>query len=55
MAMAGAMAAGTTALVATAWKVDRPAAASVTPLALWLTFATLLLEEISRRNETQPG
>lgn len=51
MAAAGAMTAGTAALVATAWKVDRPAAASVVPLAAWLGFATLLSAEIWRRND----
>lgn len=54
MAAAGAMTAGTAALVATASKVDRPAAVSVTPLAGWLAFATLLSEELWRRNEGQP-
>jgi translocator protein len=49
-AAAGAMALGTTALVATAWKVDRPASASVMPLAAWLGFATLLAGEVWRRN-----
>jgi benzodiazapine receptor len=33
---ASAMTVGTAALVATAWKVARPAAASVIPLAGWL-------------------
>lgn len=47
---AGAMTAGTAALAATAWKVDRSAAASVVPLAAWLGFATLLSEELWRRN-----
>lgn len=50
-AAAGAMAAGTAALAATAWKVDRPAATSVLPLAAWLAFATLLSEEVWRRND----
>ena len=48
---AGAMTAGTLATVATAWKVDRPAAALMTPLAGWLAFATLLSEEVWRRND----
>jgi benzodiazapine receptor len=51
---ASAMTVGTAALVATAWKVDRRAPASVIPLAGWLAFASLLSEEIWRRNETQP-
>ena len=49
-AAAGAMAIGTTALAATAWKVDRPASVSVIPLAAWLGFATLLAGEVWRRN-----
>ncbi|WP_241490694.1 TspO/MBR family protein [Sphingomonas sanguinis] len=49
-AAAGAMALGTTALAATAWKVDRPAAVSVLPLAAWLGFATVLAGEVWRRN-----
>jgi tryptophan-rich sensory protein len=52
-AAAGAMAAGAGALVATAWKVDRPAAASIVPLAAWLGFATLLAEEVWRRNNNR--
>lgn len=49
-AAAGVMAAGSAAYVATAWRVDRPAAAAGAPLTLWLGFATLLAEEIWRRN-----
>ncbi len=49
-AAAGAMALGTTALAATAWKIDRPAAVSVLPLAAWLGFATVLAGEVWRRN-----
>ncbi|MDY0958404.1 TspO/MBR family protein [Sphingomonas sp. CFBP8993] len=52
-AAAGAMAVGAGALVSTAWKVDRPAAASVVPLAAWLGFATLLAEEVWRRNNNR--
>ncbi|WP_230481568.1 TspO/MBR family protein [Sphingomonas sp. Leaf21] len=47
---AGTMAVGTAALAATAWKIDRPAAASVMPLATWLAFATILSGEVLRRN-----
>lgn len=50
---AGAMAAGAGALVATAWTVDRPAAASIVPLTAWLGFATLLAEEVWRRNDNR--
>lgn len=52
-AAAGAMALGTTALAATAWKVDRPAAVSVLPLAAWLGFATILAGEVWRRNAAE--
>lgn len=52
-AAAGAMALGTTALTATAWKVDRPAAVSVLPLAAWLGFATVLAGEVWRRNAAE--
>jgi benzodiazapine receptor len=55
MAAAGAMTAGTAALAATAWKVDRHAAVFVAPLAGWLAFATLLSEEIWRRNDESPA
>ena len=47
---AATMAAGSAALVATAWKVDRPAAATIVPLAGWLGFATLLATDVWRRN-----
>jgi len=47
---AGAMTLGTATLAATAWKIDRPAAASVVPLAAWLGFATVLASEVARRN-----
>ncbi|MHA6723900.1 TspO/MBR family protein [Sphingomonas sp. RS2018] len=47
---AGAMAVGTGALVVTAAKVDRGAAASVVPLAAWLGFAPVLASEVWRRN-----
>lgn len=52
-AAAGAMAAGTSALAAIAWKVDRPAAVSVIPLAGWLGFATMLSSDIWQRNGQQ--
>lgn len=48
---AGGMLAGGAAYVATAAKVDRTAAATGIPYVLWLGFATLLAEEIWRRNE----
>lgn len=47
---AGAMTVTTAALAATAWRVDRPAAATAVPLAGWLGFATVLAGEIQRRN-----
>ncbi len=50
---AAAMAGGTTALAATAWKVDRPAAATALPLAGWLIFATVLATEVWQRNGDQ--
>ena len=49
-AAAGTMPAGPAALAATAWKIDRPAALSVVPLAAWLGFATVLAGEVWRRN-----
>ncbi len=52
-AAAGAMTVGTAALAATAWKVDRPAAVSVLPLAAWLGFATILAGEVWRRNDAE--
>lgn len=49
-AVAGAMCASAAATVAASARVDRTAAASMTPLVLWTAFATLLSEEIWRRN-----
>lgn len=49
-AAAGVMTLGAAALVATAARVDRPAAALAVPFALWLGFATLLSERIRERN-----
>lgn len=49
-AAAGAMLASATAYVATAARVDRPAAAMGVPLVVWLGLATLLSEELWRRN-----
>ena len=46
----GAMLASATAYVATAARVDRPAAAMGVPLVVWLGLATLLSEELWRRN-----
>ena len=49
-AVSGAMLAAAAAYVATAARVDRPAAAMGVPLAAWLGLATLLSEELWRRN-----
>ena len=49
-AASGAMLASATAYVATAARVDRPAAAMGVPLAVWLGLATILSEELWRRN-----
>lgn len=49
-AAAGAMLAGGVAYVATAAKVDKGAALAGLPFAGWLCFATLLAEEVWRRN-----
>lgn len=49
-AASGAMFASATAYVATAARVDRPAAALGVPLVVWLGLATLLSEELWRRN-----
>ena len=46
----GAMLASATGLAMTARQIDRPAAAMTVPLVLWLGFATLLSEELWRRN-----
>lgn len=44
------MLAGATALTASAARVDRPAALATAPLLGWLVFATVLQEEVWRRN-----
>lgn len=49
-AASGAMVGAGTAYVATAAKVDRPAAAAAVPFVAWLGFATLLAERIWRDN-----
>jgi len=49
-AASGAMLLSAAALAAAAEKVDRPAAAMTVPLLLWLTFATVLSEELWRKN-----
>jgi tryptophan-rich sensory protein len=49
-AAAAAMCASSTATAAAASKVDEVAAVSMAPLALWTMFATLLSEELWRRN-----
>lgn len=49
-AASSAMLASATAYVATAARVDRPAAAMGVPLVVWLGLATLLSEELWRRN-----
>lgn len=49
-AASGAMAVTGAAYVATAAKVDRPAAAAALPFVAWLAFATLLAERIRRDN-----
>ncbi len=46
----GALGASITAYIAAARKVDRPAAALVVPYLGWVCFASLLNEEIVRRN-----
>lgn len=50
LAVTGAMLVSAAGTVAASRKVDRPAAAMGVPLMLWLGFATLLSEEIWRRN-----
>lgn len=50
VAVAAAMFASTATTAITAEQVDRPAAAAMTPLVLWTGFATLLSEELWRRN-----
>jgi tryptophan-rich sensory protein len=48
--VSGAMLASATGLTLAARKVDRPSAAMTIPLMLWLAFATVLSEEIWRKN-----
>ncbi len=50
LAVTGAMLLSAVGTVAASREVDRPAAAMGLPLVLWLGFATLLSEEIWRRN-----
>ncbi|WP_333999956.1 TspO/MBR family protein [Sphingomonas aurantiaca] len=50
---AGAMVVTGAAYVATAAKVDRPAAGLGVPFVGWLAFATVLAAGISRRNESR--
>jgi len=54
-AAAGGMAAAATAYVATAARVDRPAALAGVPLTAWLAFATVLAEGVRRRNRQGPS
>jgi tryptophan-rich sensory protein len=49
----GAMVASSAAYLATAAKVDRPAAAAAIPFVAWLGFATLLAGRIWRDNPGQ--
>ncbi len=49
-AAAAAMTGASAAYVATAARVDRPAALAGIPLTLWLGFATLLADGVRRRN-----
>ena len=49
-AAAGTMLASAAGLAFAARKVDKPAAAMTVPLLLWLSFATVLSEELWRRN-----
>lgn len=48
-----ALLAGAWTFVAAAWKTDRPAALAGLPLAVWVTFANYLQEEILRRNDPE--
>lgn len=52
-AASGAMVATGAALVVTAARVDRPAAALASPFAAWLGFATLLAGRIARDNPAE--
>jgi tryptophan-rich sensory protein len=45
--------AGAWTFVAAAWKTDRAAAMAGLPLAVWVTFANYLQEEILRRNDPE--
>ena len=47
---AGTMLASAVGMAVAARKVDKPAAAMAAPLLLWLSFATVLSEELWRRN-----
>jgi tryptophan-rich sensory protein len=49
-AVAGAMLASSAATAATAAQADKVSAFAMTPLVLWTAFATLLSEELWRRN-----
>lgn len=50
LGVTASMLASSAGLVASAAKVDRPAALAAAPLVGWLLFATLLQEEVWRRN-----
>jgi len=52
-AAAAAMASASVAYVATAARVDRPAALAGVPLTVWLGFATVLAESVRRRNRRE--
>lgn len=54
-AAAAAMIGTSAAYTATAARVDRTAAAASLPLVAWLGFATLLAEEVWRRNRDEPA
>lgn len=54
-AASAALGAGAVGYVAAADAVDRPAARTGIPLVAWVGFATLLSEEIWRRNSPTPG
>jgi len=51
LAVTGAMLGASAGLVASAAEVDRPAAWATVPLVGWLLFATVLQEEVWRRNK----
>ena len=50
LGVSGAMLGSSLALAGTAAQVDKQAAAASAPLVLWLAFATVLQEEVWRRN-----